>query len=147
MTRTIAEKMFIRSGVRTYLRSGPENHLEHIGANDVNVSDSLDGEFDYVHLFAKNQEELGRQFSELKPYLGEKGALWVSWPKGGQLDTDLNLHEVIRSGYARGLVESTCLSIDETWSALRFTHPKPGKVYNNGHADLNLEAVGVGVKS
>lgn len=142
MTRTIAEKMFIKPEMSAYLYAAPDGHLVHIGARDVKVSESLNGEFDYMHLFAKNQAELRRHFSALKPHLGAKGALWVSWPKGGQLGTDLNLHEVIRIGYARGLVESTCLSIDKTWSALRFTHPKPGKVYNNGHADLNLDAVG-----
>jgi len=28
------------------------------------------------------------------------------------------------------------LSVDNTWSALRFTHPKPGKTYNNSHGTL-----------
>lgn len=62
--------------------------------------------------------------------------LWVSWPKGGQLETDLTLPKVIKIGYEFGLVERTCLSINEIWSALKFTHPKKGKKYNNSHAKL-----------
>lgn len=136
MTRTIAEKMFVKPFARTYLRNAPGGLLTHIGAVNVQASASLKGEFDYMHLFVNTRQELAEQFSGLKPHLAEPGALWVSWPKGKQLGTDLNLHEVIRVGYALGLVESTCLSIDATWSALRFTRPKPGKVYNNSHAEL-----------
>lgn len=140
MTRTIAEKMFVKPGSTAYLRNAPDDLLDHIGAIDVNTSGTLSDTFDYLHLFAKTQEELANQFSELKPHVAEGGALWISWPKGGKLGSDLNLHEVIRIGYERGLVESTCLSIDDTWSALRFTHPKPGKVYNNGHAELIVDS-------
>lgn len=85
MTRSVAEKMFLKPGMRTWIEGAPKELLRAIAA------------------------------------------------------PDLNLYEVIRIGNSHGLVESTCLSIDHTGSALRFTHPKPGKVYNNGHAELNLE--------
>ena len=65
--------------------------------------------------------------------------LWVSWPKGKQLGTDLALPHVIRIGYSHGLVESSCLSVDATWSALKFTHPKKGKTYNNSYGKLPVE--------
>jgi len=62
--------------------------------------------------------------------------LWVSWPKGGQLNTDLTLEKVISIGYAFGLVESTALSINSIWSAIKFTHLKKGKVYKNSYGKL-----------
>jgi len=62
--------------------------------------------------------------------------LWVSWPKARKLGTDLSLPTVIKLGYSNGLVESTCLSVDDTWSALKFTHPKKGKNYHNSHGAL-----------
>ena len=62
--------------------------------------------------------------------------MWVSWPKGGKSGTDLNIQTVIKIGYDFGLVESTCLSINEIWSGLKFTHPKKGKVYNNSYGKL-----------
>ena len=136
MTRTISQKMGIRSGMRTHLEMAPEGLLHHIAAPDLEVDSRLTGEFDYLHLFVRSQQEMESSFSKLKLHLAQGGALWVSWPKARPLGTGLNLHEVIRIGYARGLVESTCLSIDDTWSALRFSHPKPGKTYNNSHAVL-----------
>lgn len=62
--------------------------------------------------------------------------LWVSWPKARQEDTDLTLPIVIKLGYEYGLVESTCLSINSIWSALKFTYPKAGKIYNNSYGKL-----------
>ena len=56
--------------------------------------------------------------------------------KNIQLNTDLTLPIVIKIGYSFGLVESTCLSINEVWSALKFTHPKKNKIYKNSHAEL-----------
>ena len=75
-------------------------------------------------------------FPALMRHLKPTGMLWVSWPKAKQLGTDLNLPNVIRIGYSHGLVESTCLSVDATWSGIKFTHPKPGKVYQNSHGQL-----------
>ena len=64
--------------------------------------------------------------------------IWASWPKNGQLETNLSLTKIINIGYGFGLVESTCLSVNSIWSALKFTHPKKGKVYNNSHGTLKL---------
>jgi hypothetical protein len=60
----------------------------------------------------------------------------VSWPKRGQLGSDLSLATVIGIGYDAGLVESTCLRIDDVWAGLRFTHPKPGRTYANSYGTL-----------
>lgn len=57
--------------------------------------------------------------------------------KGGKSGTDLNIKIIIKLGYDFGLVESTCLSINETWSGLKFTFPKIGKAYNNSYGKLN----------
>jgi hypothetical protein len=62
--------------------------------------------------------------------------LWVSWPKNRKLGTDLTLPRVIKLGYDQGLVESKTISIDRTWSAIKFTHPKKGKVYKNSYGKL-----------
>ena len=52
------------------------------------------------------------------------------------METDLTLPEIIRIGYDHGLVESTTLRIDDTWSGMKFTHPKSGKVYRNSYGRL-----------
>lgn len=64
-------------------------------------------------------------------HLADPGAFRVSWPKRRQLGSDRLLPRVIEIGHRHGMVESTTFGLDDTWSAIKFTHPKPGKAYRN----------------
>ncbi len=110
--------------------------LNAIALPSLDVSARLHGDFGYIHIFALTQAALDDKFPKLKAHLCATGMLWVSWPKGKILATDLTLPTIIKIGYSHGLVESTALSVDSTWSAIKFTHPKKGKVYNNSHGQL-----------
>lgn len=134
--KTVAQKMGIKEGSKTYFKDAPLDAVAAISLPKIELIERLIGEFDYIHLFVKQLSEQENLFPKLKENLNINGMLWVSWPKGGQLDTNLSLPKVIRIGYKFGLVESTCLSINSTWSAIKFTHPKKGKIYNNSHAKL-----------
>jgi len=114
----------------------PSAALEAISLPSLIIDSELVGEFDYIHFFTITQAEMNDVFPKLKCHLKLTGMLWTSWPKNKKLDTDLVLTKVINIGYTHGLVESTCLSVDATWSGLKFTHPKPGKVYNNSFGQL-----------
>ena len=137
ITRTISQKMGVRENSRAVLVNPEKEALENINLPTLDIQENLEGEFDYIHLFVKTQTEYIDNFPKLKPYLKLDGMLWLSWPKGGKLGTDLNIKSVIKLGYDFGLVESTCLSINDIWSGLKFTHPKKGKVYNNSYGKLN----------
>ncbi len=134
--KTVAQKMGIKEHAATYFVNAPQEAIDALHLPDVAVVKTAKGELDYIHLFVKQQSEQAAAFPKLKKLLKLDGMLWVSWPKGGKLGTDLSLPKVIKIGYEFGLVESTCLSVNETWSALKFTHPKKGKEYNNSHATL-----------
>jgi hypothetical protein len=45
---------------------------------------------------------------------------WIGYPKGGQLGTDLNRDRLASAVSAYGLQPVRQVSIDDTWSALRF---------------------------
>ena len=134
--KTVSQKMGIKENSRVIIINAPSDAIDGMKLPEIDIAKRLTGEFDYIHLFVKTQLEYKEKFPKLKPHLKLSGMLWVSWPKGGQLDTDLSLTKVINIGYGFGLVESTCLSINSIWSALKFTHPKKGKEYNNSHAEL-----------
>lgn len=136
MPRSVSQKMGIKEGARALFVSAPESALNAMELPRLGVSDALRGHFAYIHLFARSQAEMDDVFPRLKAHLGPTGMLWVSWPKGRKLGTDLTLPQVIRIGYRHGLVESTTLSVDDTWSAMKFTHPKPGKIYKNRYGRL-----------
>ena len=137
MTRTVSQKMGVRESSRAFFANTDNEAIDNINLPTLNIPTKLEEEFDYIHLFVRTKIEFLEYFPTLKPHLKPNGMLWVSWPKGGQLETDLNIKIVIKLGYDFGLVESTCLSINDIWSGLKFTHPKKGKVYNNSYGKLN----------
>ena len=139
MTRTVSQKMGIKENSRAVFVNADKGVLDNINLPKLDIATKLEEEFEYIHLFVKTQIEFTDFFPKLKSYLKPNGMLWVSWPKGGKLGTDLNIKTVIKLGYDFGLVESTCLSINDIWSGLKFTHPKKGKIYNNSYGTLNDE--------
>jgi hypothetical protein len=140
MSTVVSQKMGLKEGLRSILVNAPDGILETIAAPGLDMARSLRGEFDYIHFFVKSQNQMDKRFPKLREHLKPTGKLWVSWPKSGQLGTDLTIKSVIKIGYDHGLVESTTLSVDDTWSAIKFTHPKKGKVYNNSYGKLKDHA-------
>jgi hypothetical protein len=136
MAKKVSEKMGIKEDARSIFVNAPVDAVNAIRAPRLNVAARLSGDFDYIHFFARHEVELQKKFSSLKKHLKPTGMLWISWPKAGQQESDLNMHSVIKTGYDFGLVESKALSVNATWSALKFTHPKKGKVYKNSFGKL-----------
>ncbi|MCT7374555.1 hypothetical protein [Chelativorans salis] len=136
MTRSVANKMGIRAGTRSLLVDAPQEAVDAMQLPQIDLKKSRHGTFGYIHMFVTKQADMERRFLELARHLDKGGMLWVSWPKGRAMGADLTLRDVIRIGYENGLVESTTVGIDDTWSAIRFTHPKPGKDYRNSYGKL-----------
>ena len=134
--RSVSQKMGVRPGARAHLVGAPPEAVAAMELPPLDLSDEPVGDFDYLHLFVTRQEEMQAAFGPLRDVLRPGGMLWVSWPKGGRLGTDLTLPTVIAIGYDLGMVESTCLRVDDTWSALKFTRPRPGKTYRNSYGTL-----------
>jgi hypothetical protein len=130
--------MGIKENSRAVFVNAQKEALENINLPTLKIQEKMEDELDYIHLFVKTQTEFITYFPKLKQHLKLNGMLWVSWPKGGKLGTDLNIKSVIKLGYDFGLVESTCLCINDIWSGLKFTHPKKGKVYNNSYGKLKV---------
>lgn len=139
MPRLIYEKMGITADHSLLIVDGPDEAIAEIHLPTSYVKFATSGVlYDHIVLFVKDQKDLVIQFPLYKSLMNTDGKLWIAWPKGGQLGTDLNIKEVIRIGYEHGLVESTNLRIDNTWTALKFTHPKLGKRYNNSYGSLKI---------
>ena len=102
--RPVAQKMGVKPGLRAYLRDAPATAVTAMGLPDLDVPETLTGELDYLHLFVVTQDRLREQFGELRDRLRPGGMLWVSWPKGGKLGTDLTIKSVIAIGYELNMV-------------------------------------------
>jgi hypothetical protein len=136
MPTLISEKMGIKAGMRVLAIDVPAEALAAVTLPAVTLATEPSDTFDHILVCVTTQTALEAAFARLRPYMKAGGKLWAAWPKGGKLGTDLNIKEVIRIGYNHGLVESTNLRIDDTWTALKFTRPKPGKIYNNSYGTL-----------
>ena len=137
MNKSVSQKLGVKQDMRTFFVNAPDRFAEEIELPKVELKSKLSGEFDYIHLFAVTQKEFHDKFSKLKSHLKPRGFIWVSWPKSGQKETDLNIKKVIEIGYNYGLVESKSISVNSIWSALKFTHPIEGKEYKNSYGKLN----------
>lgn len=136
MQHAVSKKIGIKANMRSIVIGLPDDAAGSIDLRDADLKKRLSGKFDYMHLFVRTQDAFHKQFPRLIPYLDPSGMLWISWPKGGKEQTDLNIRNVIRIGYEYDMVESKAISINETWSALKFTHPKEGKIYQNSYGKL-----------
>jgi tetrahydromethanopterin S-methyltransferase subunit B len=123
--KPLAEKLGIKAGAEVLAVSPPEHYEALLGRvpEGVRVSQELEGSFDVIQVFVKTRSRLETIFDNLKAHLNPGGALWVSWPKrSAKVETDLNENVVMAVGLASGLVDVKVISIDETWSGLKFVY-------------------------
>ena len=74
---------------------------------------------DAVVAFVVRREDLGSAEPAVAAARADRLA-WISYPKGGRLGTDLNRDRLVASLADQGVQPVRQVSIDDTWSALRF---------------------------
>ncbi len=126
MAKTIAQKLFIQSGHRIAVINAPESYLVDSLTDlpdNVTLIESLDGEFDLIQTFTTKQANLEAEIETLKSAMKVDAVIWVCYPKGGakaKIETDLNRDSLHRTLANYDLTPNLQISIDDTWSALRF---------------------------
>lgn len=113
----LAKKQLLKDGDRALVMNPPERYLEVLGASgraDINPS----GEYRFVQLFAHSAAELERQLPDAIAAVEPDGLLWIAYKKGGK--TDLNRDNLWQLVESHGWNGVTLVSIDDTWSSMRF---------------------------
>jgi hypothetical protein len=118
-TRPVLQKLLLRPGSRVLLLNAPPGYADQFPP-DAQVDTQLaEGAYDFLQLFATRGDELRTFGPTPRQALKPGGLLWVAYPKGKALPTDLN-RDVVRTTLAEvGLEVVTQVAIDDTWSALR----------------------------
>lgn len=118
MPVSVAKKLQLKPGQSVaVLQAPPDLPL------DLDRDDLLDApaEADAVLLFVKGIADLSTEDGAAVVEAARRDALaWVAYPKGGRLGTDLNRDSLNALLMERGVRGVRQISIDETWSALRF---------------------------
>ncbi len=118
-TRPVVQKLLLKPGVRALVLNAPPGYLEQLPP-DVTIEQQLgQGGYDFIQIFATRRDALLTLGPKLRQALKPGGLLWVSYPKGKALLTDLNRDIVRTTLDGVGLEVVTQVAIDETWSALR----------------------------
>lgn len=119
--KSLAEKMFIRENYTVLLMNAPKGYQDALGTlpDGVRVVTRATKPVDLIQLFAKKRSEMDELLKRARPLLKEGGLVWATYPKAGQLDTDLKREVVWECAHAVGMEAVAQIAVDEVWSALR----------------------------
>jgi hypothetical protein len=120
--KSVAQKLFIRDNYTVLLLNAPRGYREVLGPlpQGVKVVSRATKPVELIQLFASKKADMLKLFREAKPLLKAEGLLWATYPKAGQLDTDLKREVVWECGQAVGMEPVAQIAVDDVWSALRF---------------------------
>jgi hypothetical protein len=131
MKKGLAAKLKIKDGHSLLILYAPDDYLSSDMKADRRLKDGK--QYDFIQWFVKRKVEIDKEAARVIKALKREGILWISYPK----KTSLLKSDITRdSGWdainRAGFETVSQISIDETWSALRFSlakneSPQPAK--------------------
>ena len=119
----LAKKLRIQSGQRIMVINPPAGYLEKLGdlPESTHIADASSEDLDFVQFFVKDVAELESYGQAAIKSVKYDGLLWLCSPKkSSKVKTDISRDVGWETMAENGLRPVTQVSIDETWSALRF---------------------------
>lgn len=130
----LAKKMKLKPDYRAALVNAPElyaKELQPLPAG-VTLAEKLQGKFDWLQLFVKNQAELEQQLPKVLRAMKPASILWLTFPKGtSKIQTDLTRDKGWDALRAADLKWLTLISVNATWSAFAVRPYRPGEAKQN----------------
>src|ERR1700752_1732988 len=126
----LAKKMKLKPGQRAAIINATDGYVDPLRPlpDQVELVDQLDGSFDWVQVFLKNQAELEQLLPGLVNALKPEGLLWLSFPKGtSKIQTDLTRDKGWDALQQVNLKWINLISVNETWSAFSVRLYRPGE--------------------
>lgn len=124
MTQTpLTKKLVLKPGTRAAVIHAPEGYRERLNPlpDGASVSEVLEGSFDLVQVFVGSQAEVNQLAPQAMSALKPGGVLWFSYPKqSSKVKTDINRDRGWDAVTREGWEGIASISIDETWSGVRF---------------------------
>lgn len=123
MDEALIKKLRVPADGKVAVIAPPESFLASIGRTDADTTaDKLaPGSYDFVQAFLTSAAESDKLAPVAIAAAKREGLLWLCYPKGtSKLKTDLNRDKGWDSVAGLGWEGVSLISIDETWSAMRF---------------------------
>ena len=124
----LSKKLRIQPGQRLLLLNPPAGYVESLGPlpEGARIVSAPASEVDFCHLFAANSTQLAELLPDALSAIKHDGLLWVSYPKkSSKVESDLSRDALWELPGDTGLRPVAQISIDQTWSALRY---RPGEL-------------------
>jgi len=121
--KKLYNKLRMQPGQSVLILNSPRDYENILDSfpEEIIFADPNEGEVDFVHLFVKNKNELEQFIGKALKSIKFDGLLWISYPKGSsKVETDLNRDILWNLLKDKGIRPVTQISIDGTWSAMRF---------------------------
>lgn len=120
---SLAQKLQIKPNARVLVLKAPQGYADALAPSPegVTVATTARGQFDVVHLFVKRAKEMEESAPKAIAAVREGGVLWISYPKkSSKVTTDMSRDSGWKALEEAGWGPVAQVSIDETWSALRW---------------------------
>jgi hypothetical protein len=127
---TLVKKMKLKAGTRAAVLNAPAGYLKELAPlpAGVEVSEKLQGRFDWIQAFVRTSAELNALGPRLVKALADESLLWISFPKGTSgIQTDLTRDKGWDALKGVDLRWVTLISVNATWSAFCLRPYKPGE--------------------
>lgn len=119
----LTKRLGIKPGQRVLVLDAPDSYWQRLGKipEGVELSTRPEGEFDVVQAFVTRKADADRLWSIAYAALRTGGMLWFAYPKKtSKVQTDITRDAGWDAAWAQGWTAIATVSIDETWSGIRF---------------------------
>lgn len=122
--RGLAKKLLLKPGSTFLVVDAPDAFSRSLADASQEVKSSGradDRQFDLVQVFVRHRADLENKRQPAVDAVRPGGILWITYPKqSGSIKSDINRDSAREVMKPTGWRPVTQVSIDETWSALRF---------------------------
>ncbi len=121
MDAILAKKLQYKYGMKALVMNAPSGYLDQLISASDSSAGAADKSLEFAQVFVKNAKELDRAVPTIEKALKNDGLFWITYPKGtSKIKTDLNRDILWKEMEKYDLLGVSLVSIDETWSAMRF---------------------------
>jgi hypothetical protein len=119
----LSQKLQIKAGKHWLFFNAPHNYLTFIEPlpDDVQIDFEPNGTFDGIQLFINSTFDLNTSLPIIFPLLKPDTIFWLTYPKKSSgMESGLEMMDSWDELTTQGLRIVTSVSVNETWTALRF---------------------------
>ncbi len=118
---SIIKKLLIKKDGGHLVLNAPKGYEDWLNELLGDFEIKVGQELDWLLIFAANQAELKQFYTQISSFIGEQTIFWVAYPKkSSKMKSDISRDKAWDEIYSNGYRTVSLVSLDETWSVMRF---------------------------